>query len=110
MKTKLVESGERDTTLIFRTMKNTARVFKNDIAEEVVKIEADGGTIKDVAHLVSGDRGRKAMAAGDLNGGIWTAGMITALIHDIPTVAELVTRISAEAQQLIEKRLSSKVA
>ena len=99
MKTKLVESGERDTTLIFRTMKNTARVFKNDIAEEVVKIEADGGTIKDVAHLVSGDRGRKAMA-----------GMITALIHDIPTVAELVTRISAEAQQLIEKRLSSKVA
>ena len=110
MKTKLVESGERDTTLIFRTMKNTARVFKNDIAEEVVKIEADGGTIKDVAHLVSGDRGRKAMAAGDLNGGIWTAGMITALIHDIPTVAELVTRISSEAQQLIEKRLSSKVA
>ncbi len=110
MKTKLVESGERDTTLIFRTMKNTARVFKNDIAEEVVKIEADGGTIKDVAHLVSGDRGRKAMAAGDLNGGIWTAGMITALIHDIPTVAELVTRISAEAQQLIEKRLNSKVA
>jgi len=110
MKTKLVESGERDTTLIFRTMKNTARVFKNDIAEEVVKIEADGGTIKDVAHLVSGDRGRKAMAAGDLNGGIWTAGMITALIHDIPTVAELDTRISAEAQQLIEKRLSSKVA
>ncbi len=110
MKTKLVESGERDTTLIFRTMKNTARVFKNDIAEEVVKIEADGGTIKDVAHLVSGDRGRKAMAAGDLNGGIWTAGMITALIHDIPTVAELVTRISSEAQQLIEKRLNSKVA
>jgi len=101
MKAKLVESGERDTTLIFRTLKNTARVFKNDIAEEVVKIEGEGGTIKDVAHLVSGERGRKAMAAGDLNGGIWTAGMITALIHDIPSVAELVSRISSEAQQLI---------
>ena len=110
MKAKLVESGERDTTLIFRTLKNTARVFKNDIAEEVVKIEGEGGTIKDVAHLVSGERGRKAMAAGDLNGGIWTAGMITALIHDIPSVAELVSRISSEAQQLIEKRLTSKVA
>jgi len=110
MKSKLVESSERDTALIFRSMRNTARVFKNEIAEEVMKIEAEGGTIKDVAHLVSGERGRKAMAAGDLDGGIWTAGMVTALIHDVPTVAELISRISAEAQQLIEKRLSSMVA
>jgi nitronate monooxygenase len=109
MKKKLVESNERDTALIFRSMRNTARVFKNEVAEEVMKIEAKGGTIQDVAHLVSGERGRDAMAAGELDGGIWTAGMITALIHDVPTVAELITRISSEAQQLIEKRLSSKI-
>ncbi len=109
MKKKLVESSERDTALIFRSMRNTARVFKNEVAEEVMKIEAKGGTIQDVAHLVSGERGRDAMAAGDLDGGIWTAGMITALIHDVPTVAELITRISSEAQQLIERRLSSKI-
>ncbi len=109
MKDKLVESSERDTALIFRTMRNTARVFKNEIAEEVMKIEAKGGTIKDVAHLVSGERGRNAAAEGDLDGGIWTAGMVTALIHDVPTVQELVSRISAEAQELIEKRLSSKI-
>ncbi|MDP6977299.1 MAG: nitronate monooxygenase family protein [Myxococcota bacterium] len=109
MKNKLVESSERDTALIFRTMRNTARVFKNEVAEEVVKIEAEGGTIQDVAHLVSGERGREAMAAGNLDGGIWTAGMVAGLINDVPTVAELVTRISAEAQELIEKRLGSKV-
>jgi nitronate monooxygenase len=109
MKKKLVESSERDTALIFRSMRNTARVFKNEVAEEVMKVEAEGGTIKDVAHLVSGERGRKAMAAGDLDGGIWTAGMVTALIHDVPTVEQLVSRISAEAQQLIEKRLNSMV-
>jgi nitronate monooxygenase len=109
MKNKLVESTERDTALIFRTMRNTARVFKNDVAEEVMKIEADGGTIKDIAHLVSGERGRDALAKGDLDGGIWSAGMVTALVHDVPTVDELVSRISAEAQQLIEKRLYSKI-
>lgn len=106
MKQKLVEAGERDTTLIFRSMRNTARVFRNAIADEVLKIESEGGTIKDVAHLVSGERGRDAMAKGDLDGGIWSAGMVAGLIHDIPTCAELVNRIVSEAETLIQKRIA----
>jgi nitronate monooxygenase len=106
MKKKLVEADERDTTLIFRTMRNTARVFRNAVAEEVTKIESDGGTIKDVAHLVSGERGRDAMTKGEIDGGIWSAGMVTGLIHDIPTVAELVSRIVSEAETLIQQRVA----
>ena len=106
MKQKLVEAGERDTTLIFRSMRNTARVFRNAIADEVLKIESEGGTIKDVAHLVSGERGRDAMAKGDLDGGIWSAGMVAGLIHDIPTCSELVSRIVSEAEALIQKRIA----
>ena len=109
MKQKLVSSGERDTTLIFRSMRNTARVFKNKVAEEVIEIESKGGTIQDVAHLVSGKRGRAAMNDGDLDGGIWSAGMVTGLIHDIPTCKELVTRIVAEAEDLIAKRIGPAV-
>jgi nitronate monooxygenase len=106
MKRKLVEAEERDTTLIFRTMRNTARVFRNAVAEEVEKIESQGGTIKEVAHLVSGERGRDAMAKGDIDGGIWSAGMVTGLIHDIPTCAELVSRIVSEAEALIQQRIA----
>jgi nitronate monooxygenase len=109
MKQKLVESGERDTMLIFRSMRNTARVFKNKIAEEVGEIESKGGTIKDVAHLVSGERGRAAMNDGELDGGIWSAGMVAGLIHDIPTCRELVERIIAEAEDLIAKRIGPAV-
>ena len=109
MKQKLVSSGERETTLIFRSMRNTARVFKNKVAEEVIEIESKGGTIQDVAHLVSGKRGRAAMNDGDLDGGIWSAGMVTGLIHDIPTCQELVARIVAEAEDLIAKRIGPAV-
>jgi nitronate monooxygenase len=105
MKQKLVESTERDTMLIFRTMRNTARVFKNKVAEEVVEIESRGGTIEDVAHLVAGERGRAAMSDGELDGGIWSAGMVTGLIRDIPTCEELVKRIVSEAEELITKRV-----
>jgi len=109
MKQRIVEASERDTALIFRTMRNTARVFKNSVAERVIEMEAEGKTIQDIGPLVSGERGRAAMAEGDLEGGIWSAGMVCGLIHDIPSCQELVHRIVTEAEELIAKRIQAAV-
>lgn len=107
IKQQLVDATERDTALIFRTLKNTARVFKNQVADEVRAIEAGGdATIDDIKHLVAGERGRVALHAGETNDGIWSAGMVAGLIQDIPTCQELVTRIVTEAETLIDRRLS----
>jgi NAD(P)H-dependent flavin oxidoreductase YrpB (nitropropane dioxygenase family) len=104
----MVENDERATNLIFRTLHNTARVMKNAVSDEVVAIERKGGAkFEDVQHLVAGVRGRKAMAEGDTDGGIWSAGMIQGLIHDIPTVEELIDRIVADAEKIIRERLES---
>lgn len=106
IKQALVDADERQTQLIFRSMRNTARVFKNEVANEVVEIESRGGaSIKDVAHLVAGERGRDAMKGGETDGGIWSAGMVQGLIHDIPTCRELIERIVSEASDLIAGRL-----
>jgi nitronate monooxygenase len=106
VKQKLVTSSERDTQLIFRKFRNTARVFKNSIADEVVKIESrPDSKFEDIAPLVAGERGRKVFDQGDLEAGIWSAGMVTGLIHDIPSCAELVQRIVAQAGEIIHKRL-----
>ncbi|MGB2178296.1 MAG: NAD(P)H-dependent flavin oxidoreductase [Hyphomonas sp.] len=107
-KRQMVENDERATNLIFRTLHNTARVMKNAVSDEVVAIERKGGAkFEDVQHLVAGVRGRKAMAEGDTDGGIWSAGMIQGLIHDIPTVEELIDRIVADAEKIIRERLES---
>ena len=45
------------------------------------------------------------MNKGDLEGGIWTAGMITGLINDIPSVEELITRITADAEEIIRSKM-----
>ena len=109
-KQQMVENDERDTKLIFRTLHNTARVMKNKVSEEVVAIEAKGGAkFEDVQHLVAGVRGRKAMEEGDADDGIWSAGMIQGLIHDIPSVEELIDRIVADAEEIIKKRLNGVV-
>ncbi len=108
VKQTMVEADERNTTLIFRTLRNTSRIFKNGIAQQVVDRESAGGaTIDDLAPLVAGARGRHVFEDGDMEAGIWSAGMVIGLIHDIPTCQELVTRIVADAEEIIEHRLRS---
>jgi nitronate monooxygenase len=110
-KQRMVENDERQTNLIFRTLHNTARVMKNAVSDEVVGIERKGGAkFEDVQHLVAGARGRQAMAEGDTDGGIWSAGMVQGLINDIPTVKELIDGIIADAEKLIRERLQGVVA
>ncbi|MCH2357455.1 MAG: nitronate monooxygenase family protein [Pseudomonadales bacterium] len=107
VKQKMVEASELDTALIYRTLNNTARVFKNSIAEKVLEIEAQEGPTRfeDIQPLVQGTKGRELFDDGDLDKGIWSAGMIVGLIDDIPSCEELITRIVAEAEEIISQRL-----
>lgn len=100
VKRAIVDSDERATELIFRELNNTARVSSNEVSREVVEILAKGGQFQDVRELVAGVRGRRVFETGDLEAGIWTVGMVQGLIHDIPTVAELVDRIVDDAVRI----------
>jgi len=101
----MVESTEHDTIHIFRTLKNTARVYKNAVSIEVVRLERrpEGADFnKDLKHLVSGIRGKKVYETGDVDAGIWSAGIAVGLIKDIPTCEELLRRIEQEAEETID--------
>ncbi len=104
VKRRIVESTERDTLLTNRTLRNTSRVARNAISEEVLKIQQDPTkTIEDVRHLVAGVRGRtNVLEGGDLDGGIWTIGQSAGLIHDIPTCADMVANIMRQAETVID--------
>jgi nitronate monooxygenase len=107
IKEQIVANDERATDLIFRTLKNTARVAKNAVSQEVVAIERKGGaTIDDIKHLVAGARGKVVYEEGDPDYGIWSAGMVQGLIHDIPTCADLVKKIVSDAEAIIAQRLN----
>ena len=112
VKQKMVEASELDTSLIYRTLSNTARVFKNSIAEQVINIESEPGQTKfeDIQQLVQGAKGRELFDTGDLDKGIWSAGMIVGLIDDIPTCEELISRIVREAEDIIKERLAKAVS
>jgi nitronate monooxygenase len=107
VKKALIAADEKQTKLIFRTLNNTARIYKNKIAEEVVEMEKRNASIDELAPLVSGMRGKKVFESGDLDYGVWTAGMVAGIIKDIPSVEELVKRIVLEAENIIKTRLMS---
>jgi len=105
-KDAMVAADERGTDLIFRSYRNTARVAKNEISQQVVAAEREGKPFEAVADLVKGVRGREGLASGDTNHGVWSAGMVQGLIHDIPTCADLLSRMVADAEYIIRKRLT----
>lgn len=101
IKQAMVQADERSTDLIFRTLRNTARVARNAVSQEVRRIEAAGGSFDEIKDLVAGARGREVYDTGDADRGIWSAGMTVGLIHDVPTVAELVESLMTEADAII---------
>jgi len=109
VKTALVAASELDTRLIMRPLRNTERVLTNVAVERLLQKERTLGaaiTFADIAPEVAGVYPR-VMLEGEMDAGGWSCGMVAGLIHDIPTVKELIDRIMAEAEHLIRGRLTA---
>ena len=107
VKWAIVAASELDTRLIMRGLRNTERVLNNKAVDEILQIERAKGatlTVEDIRERVGGVYPR-IMLHGELNAGAFSCGMVAGLVHDIPTVAELIDRIMHEADALIRERL-----
>lgn len=107
VKQALVAASELDTRLVMRPLRNTERVLTNVAVERLLEKERALGaniTFADIAEEVAGVYPR-IMLEGDMEAGAWSCGMVAGLIHDIPTCKELIDRIMAEANAIINKRL-----
>lgn len=107
VKQALVAASELDTRLIMRSLRNTERVLRNANVDRLIEIEREKGKnlkIEDIHDQVAGIY-PKVMIEGDMNAGAWSCGMVAGLIHDIPTVKELIDRIMRDAEAIIRQRL-----
>jgi len=113
VKQALVAADELQTRLVMRSLRNTERVMMNAAVEQVMRIEAEKGadvTIADIRQYVAGAQGRLVLQEGQMDAGAWSCGMVAGLIHDIPTVKELIDRIMSESEALIRRRLEGLLA
>jgi len=111
VKRAIVAASELDTRLIMRRLRNTERVLKNAGVERLLEIErarGDSLRIDDIHDQVAGIYPR-VMRDGDVDAGAWSCGMVAGLIHDVPSVKELVDRIVRQAEEIVGSRLASMV-
>ena len=112
VKQAIVAASELDTRLVMRPLRNTERVLKNAAVERLLEKERALGasiTFEDIIDEVAGVYPR-IMKEGAMEAGAWSCGMVAGLIHDIPTVKELIDRIMAQAEGIIRQRLAGMVA
>ena len=108
VKQAIVAASELDTRLVMRSLRNTERVLNNGAVERLLaKEKALGAALKfeDIIEEVAGVY-PKIMKDGAMDAGAWSCGMVAGLIHDVPTVKELIDRIMAEAHAIISQRLA----
>ncbi len=96
----LVQASERDTLLLLRSLRNTMRALKNPTSEKVLELEKQGADIHQLESLISGKGGRNLLETGDIENGLLSAGQVVGLIHEIPTVKELIDRVIKEAEEV----------
>ncbi|MEG0556197.1 MAG: nitronate monooxygenase family protein [Comamonas sp.] len=107
VKQAIVRATELDTRLVMRPLRNTERVLNNPAVERLIAKERElGEKIKfaDIASEVAGVYPR-VMKQGDVDCGAWSCGQVAGLIHDVPSVQELLDRIMREAHEIVNERL-----
>ena len=111
VKQAIVAASELDTRLVMRPLRNTERVLHNAAVDRLLAKElALGANLKfaDIIEEVAGVYPR-IMQQGDMEAGAWSCGMVAGLIHDIPSVKELIDRIMLQAEGIIRQRLTGMV-
>lgn len=108
VKQAIVAASELDTRLVMRPLRNTERVLKNEAVERLLQKERSLGANLKFEHIIEEVAGvyPRIMLEGAMDAGAWSCGMVAGLIHDIPTVKELIDRIMEEADRIIRQRLA----
>jgi NADH:quinone reductase (non-electrogenic) len=107
VKDAIVAASELDTRLVMRSLRNTERVLNNAATQRLLEKEKTLGSdlkFEDIMTEVAGVY-PKIMKTGDMDAGVWSCGMVAGLIHDVPTVKELIDRMMHEAETIIRQRL-----
>ena len=112
VKQALVAASELDTRLVMRPLRNTERVMVNAGVERLIEKEKELGAALKFEDIIAEVAGiyPKVMVEGQMDAGAWSCGMVAGLIHDVPTVKELIDRIMSDADAIISKRLEGMIA
>jgi nitronate monooxygenase len=103
IKEGFLKARETDTMVIQRSIKNAARVIRNQAAQTTLAMEQRGATLEELLTVISGQMSEKAYQEGDLQGAIIACGQCVGLIHEIKSVKEVIDDVIQGAHSILQK-------
>ena len=101
VKELMLQTGEMDTLLIERSIKNTSRVIRTDFSSKVLEMEEKGATLEELFPMINGKRIKRNYISGDVDDAILYCGQVVGLIDEIPSVKEIIDGIISEAREVM---------
>ena len=102
-KNALVSGTENDTVVIKRSIGAPARVIANSWTDKILEIEKENGGYEQLKDYISGKANQRYIHDGVEGEGYAWAGQVMGLIHDVPSTAELFSRIINQAEAIRSK-------
>jgi len=99
----LLQLNEADTMLVHKAINNTERVVKTEFAQKILEMEDKGSPLEEILSLISGENVRNAYSTGDISNALFTVGQVVGLVHDVPTVQEIIDGIISEASTIVKR-------
>jgi NAD(P)H-dependent flavin oxidoreductase YrpB (nitropropane dioxygenase family) len=96
LKSKLVDAASTESTLVLGSIGDPMRVLRTELVTKIQQAEEKGATLEDLVPLISGEKSRQAMSVGDVDNSLLPCGQVVGLIHNIPTMKEIVDSIIEE--------------
>lgn len=99
-KEAIVSAGPASTTLAMKQLV-PVRLLKNSFYQQVWEAENRGASKEELIALLGKGRAKRGMLEGDLIEGELEIGQVSGLIHDLPSVSELVSRLLNEYKDAV---------
>ena len=99
----MVQAAETDTIVVERSIRNAARIMKNEAALTVARMESEGATLQDLLPVIAGRVGREAYLSGDIDLGAIACGQVVGRIRDIKSAGAIVEETIREAHEILDR-------
>ena len=101
-KEALMSHDIHETTIIERAIGRPGRALPSTHVTSIQQKESENPSLEELLPYIRGEVNYRSAVAGALDEGFVWAGQATGLIHDVPTVRELLDRMEREARESMQ--------
>lgn len=102
-KDAILGAKETDTLVCQRNIGNQARYLKNSASLKALELDEAKAGLEETLAVVSGAISKECYVSGEIDKCVFTVSQAVGLIHDVPSVKEIIDGMIAEASSVVDR-------